>query len=67
MYEVLVLACLLTDPQHCIELENTRHPISTHKQCENRAMEMGTAVNDYMIGWKAVSWKCNPLKKGRLT
>jgi len=67
MYKVLVLACLITDPQRCLELENTRHPITTYNQCQNRAMEMATAVHEYMNGWKAISWKCEPLKQGTLT
>jgi hypothetical protein len=67
VFEALVLACLIGDPTDCIQLENTRHPLRTYAQCEARAMEMGSAVNKYMTGYKAISWKCTPLQQGKFT
>jgi len=67
MFKTLVLVCSLIDPSNCIEMENTRHPILTEKACVARAMEMARDLNRYMPNFKAMSYKCIPLKKGTLT
>ena len=66
MFKALVLACLVSNPEQCIEFENARHPLTTYEQCKARAMEMGNDINR-MTSFKAISWKCLPMKQGRLT
>jgi len=66
MFKALVLACLIGNPDYCIEFENARHPLSTIEACKERTIEMANDINE-LTPYRAVSWKCLPIKQGRLT
>ena len=61
-----MLACLIGNPDYCIEFENARHPLATIESCKSRTMEMANDINR-MTQYKAIAWKCLPMKQGTLT
>jgi len=69
VFEALVLACLIGDPTDCLEFRNTRYnpPLNTYARCKARAMEMGSDVNKHLPNYRAISWKCLPVKEGTFT
>lgn len=67
MYIALVVACLISDPNQCVGLEDQRGPYSTYERCEARALEMSQAVHVWMAGFKPRYWQCKPVKKGQLS
>lgn len=66
MFKALVMACLVSNLDQCIEFENARHPLTTYEACKARAMEMANDINR-MTQYKAIAWKCSPMKQGTLT
>ncbi len=46
MFEVLVLACLASDPSNCWEFSDTRGPYETRQQCVERSIEMREAIKE---------------------
>ena len=46
MFEVLVLVCLASDPDHCFPLADTRGPYETRQQCVERSIEMREAIKE---------------------
>jgi hypothetical protein len=67
MYMALVLACLISDPNQCLVLEDQRGPYKTYERCEARALEMSQAIHLTMSGFKPYQWKCKPVAKGQLS
>ena len=57
---------VVTNLDECIEFENARHPLTTYESCKARAMEMANDINR-MTQYKAIAWKCLPIKHGTLT
>jgi hypothetical protein len=66
MFKALVMACMIANPTDCYEFENTRHPLLTFEACKARAIEKANDINEG-LPMKAISWKCQPIPKGRLT
>jgi len=66
MFKALVIACLITNLDECIEFENARHPLHTYESCKSRTMEMANDINR-MTQYKAIAWKCVTMKAGELT
>ena len=46
MFEVLVLVCLVSNPNTCFELEDTRGPYETKEQCVARSIEMREFIDE---------------------
>jgi len=67
MYMALVLACLISDPNQCLVLEDQRGPYKTYERCEARALEMSQAIHISMSGFKPRQWKCKSVVKGQLS
>jgi hypothetical protein len=67
MFQAILFACLLSDPTHCVMLEDQRGPYKTYERCEARAYEMSEAVHRWMSGFKPTKWNCRSLPKGSLT
>ena len=67
MFQALVLACMVLQPDQCLQLEDQRGPYKTYERCEARVYEMSRVVHIYLKGYKPVSWKCVPLPKGKLS
>ena len=66
MFKALVMACMIANPTDCYEFENTRHPLLTYESCKARTIEMANDINR-MTQYKAIAWKCVPMKAGELT
>jgi len=67
MYMALVLACLISDPNQCVVLEDQRGPYQTYERCKSRAFEMSQAIHINMSGFKPYQWKCKPISNGQLS
>tara|TARA_R100001440_G_scaffold33396_1_gene52328 strand:- start:659 stop:868 length:210 start_codon:yes stop_codon:yes gene_type:complete len=46
MFEVFVLVCLVSNPNTCFEVADTRGPYETKEQCIARSEEMREAINE---------------------
>jgi hypothetical protein len=69
MFEALVLACFLSNPERCVEFRNTKvdPPLITYEQCRARAMEIANAINQEVPDLVARAWKCNKLPEGKFS
>lgn len=66
MFQAVVLACLIAQPDVCIEFVNARHPLRSVKECEERVFEMANSIAKRLPDYQAVAYKCTPLKDGKL-
>lgn len=66
-YKLLVIACLIGNPKHCMVIENTEYPVvyETYEACKQRALVIGSEVNKYMPSYRAVKWRCAEVQEGR--
>jgi len=68
MFKAIVLACAIASPYQCWEYHDTRGPYEQRQQCVSRAYEMGNMIAEIHDGAiMPQSYKCLPLKPGRLT
>ena len=69
MFKVLVVACMVTNPQQCLFIENTQYPVvfETFEACKERALVIGSEVPEYLTGYRAIRWKCSQVREGRFT
>jgi|DEB0MinimDraft_4_1074332.scaffolds.fasta_scaffold07351_2 hypothetical protein len=67
MFQAILFVCLISDPTHCLILEDQRGPYKTYERCETRAYEMSRMVHIKMRGYKPTKWNCRSLPKGALT
>jgi len=69
MFKVLVVACMVANPQQCMFIENTQYPVvyETFEACKARALEIGSEVPQYITGYRAMTWKCSQVREGRFT
>jgi hypothetical protein len=67
MFKAIVLACSISNPNVCIEFEDTREQLITKEQCVQRTFEMRNDISEMMTDMKAVAYRCTQLKEGRFT
>ena len=48
MYELFVLACLISNPTQCVTLEDLYSPHKTHDKCLARAYEIASEMPIYV-------------------
>ena len=58
MYELFVLACLMSNPNHCITLKDLHGPYSTHDKCLARAYEVAQDMPVIAPTYYPKSYKC---------
>ena len=58
MYELFVLACLMTDPTQCKTLADLKSPHDTHDKCLARAYVIASELHTYMPGYYPKAYKC---------
>jgi len=58
MYELFVLACLVSNPQKCLTLQDLYSPHDTHDKCLTRAYIISKEMSTYMPHYYAKSYKC---------
>ena len=67
MFKVIVLACLVANPDVCFEYHDRRGPYDTYERCQKRAYQMSNDIG--MIHKGAMmprSFKCVSLKGTQL-
>ena len=62
MYELFVLACLVSNPQQCLTLQDLYSPHDTHDKCLARAYVISQEMPTYMPHYYAKSYKCFDMK-----
>ena len=62
MYELFVLACLVSNPQKCLNLQDLYSPHDTHDKCLARAYVISQEMPTYMPHYYAKSYKCFDMK-----
>ena len=62
MYELFVLACLVSNPQKCLTLQDLYSPHDTHDKCLTRAYVISQEMPTYMPHYYAKSYKCFDMK-----
>ena len=62
MYELFVLACLISNPNQCITLQDLYSPHNTHDKCLARAYGISHEMKNYMPHYFAKSYKCFDMK-----
>ena len=63
MYELFVLACLVTNPNQCVTLEDLYGPYDTHDKCLTRAYVIAREMSEYIPDYFPRSYKCLDMKK----
>lgn len=63
MYELFVLACLVSNPNKCVTLQDLYSPHDTHDKCLTRAYVIGQEMPIYMPHYYPKSYKCIDMKK----
>ena len=63
MYELFVLACLMTNPNQCITLVDLYSPHETHDKCLARAYVIAQEMPQYVPNYFPKSYKCLDMKK----
>ena len=58
MYELFVLACLVTKDNSCVTLKDLYSPHDTHDKCLARAYVISHELKKYMPHYFAKSYKC---------
>ena len=58
MYELFVLACLISNPTQCVTLEDLYSPHKTHDKCLARAYEIASEMPSHLPDYYAKSYKC---------
>jgi hypothetical protein len=58
MFELFVLACLISNPQQCLTLQDLYSPHATHDKCLARAYVIAREMKEYMPHYFAKSYKC---------
>lgn len=67
MFKVIVLACLVSNPDMCWEYHDRRGPYDTYEQCQSRAYEMSNDIGMIHKGTMMPrSFKCVSLKGTQL-
>jgi len=66
MFKAFVTICIISMPQNCQILEDTRGPYETNEECKQRALEISRQVYKYYPAWKPVKYSCKELPIGRL-
>lgn len=68
MYELFVLACLMTDPNKCTTLADLHSPHETHDKCLARAYVIASELHTYMPDYFPKAYKCLDIEeeKGKL-
>lgn len=46
MFEAMLIACLMGDPNQCMTVTDTRGPYKTDERCEQRIVEMIISARD---------------------
>ena len=62
MYELFVLACLVSNPQQCLTLQDLYSPHDTHDKCLARAYVISQEIPLYLPKYFAKSYKCFDMK-----
>jgi hypothetical protein len=58
MYELFVLACLISNPKQCVTLQDLYSPHDTHDKCLARAYEITQEMPDYIPHYFPKAYKC---------
>lgn len=58
MYELFVLACLMSNPNQCITLADLHSPHKTHDKCLARAYVIASELHTYMPEHFPKAYKC---------
>jgi len=58
MYELFVLACLISNPNQCITLQDLYSPHNTHDKCLARAYEITQEMPSYIPHYFPKAYKC---------
>lgn len=67
MFKVIVLACLVSNPDMCWEYHDRRGPYDTYEKCQSRAYEMSNDIGMIHKGsMMPRSFKCVFLKGTQL-
>jgi len=66
MFKAFVTICVISMPQKCQTLEDTRGPYETKQECKQRALEISRQVDKYYPLWKPFKYSCKELPIGRL-
>lgn len=67
MFKAVVLACSISNPNICIEFEDTIKQLITKEQCVHRTFEMRKDISEMLTDLKAVAYRCTQLKEGKFT
>jgi hypothetical protein len=62
MYELFVLACLVTKVNSCVTLKDLYGPHENHDKCLARAYVISHEMQEYMPHYFAKSYKCFDMK-----
>ena len=63
MYELFVLACLISNPTQCVTLEDLYSPHKTHDKCLARAYEIASEMPSYVPQYFPKAYKCLDMSK----
>ena len=63
MYELFVLACLISNPTQCVTLEDLYSPHKTHDKCLARAYEIASEMPSYVPQYFPKEYKCLDMEK----
>ena len=63
MYELFVLACLISNPTQCVTLEDLYSPHKTHDKCLARAYEIASEMPSYVPQYFPKAYKCLDMEK----
>ena len=63
MYELFVLACLVSNPTQCVTLEDLYSPHKTHDKCLARAYEIASEMPSYVPQYFPKAYKCLDMEK----
>ena len=63
MYELFVLACLMSDPNKCTTLADLHSPHKTHDKCLARAYEIASEMPSYVPQYFPKAYKCLDMEK----
>ena len=63
MYELFVLACLISNPTQCVTLEDLFSPHKTHDKCLARAYEIASEMPSYVPQYFPKAYKCLDMEK----
>jgi hypothetical protein len=58
MYELFVLACLMSNPNQCITLADLKSPHDTHDKCLARAYVIASELHTHMPDYFLKAYKC---------